>query len=249
MSLRLQTRKAAFCGLALLLVVSSCAKPATFETIDTSLAWPYVEPGRGSQCRAQLQAAVGDIEGKRFEEADRKLSTVLSCFRALMTDHEFSVYISVANADELDRYRSDHRGDREVVWIDWGYREALQLKAFMLSAQREFDKALDLLRFQAKIAPYSAAPYTERGYILNVGLRKPQEALEAYRHALALAREFESSSAEEPVALRGIGFALIELGDLDPAESMFQASLESDPGNELALNELSYIEQLRRTQR
>jgi len=166
-----------------------------------------------------------------------------------MTDHEFTIYISVANADELDRYRRDHRGDREVVCIDWGYREALQLKAFMLSEQREFDKALDLLRFQAKIAPYSAAPYTERGYILNVGLRRPQEGLEAYRHALALAREFESASAKEPVALRGIGFALIELGDLDQAESMFQASLEIDPGNELALNELSYIEHLRSSQR
>lgn len=244
---RLRMPSAAFWGLALLLVISACAKPSTFATIGTPLAWPDVEPGLGLGCRAQLSAAVGDIHAKRLEDADQKLSTVLSCFRAFMTDSE-SIYVSVANAAELDRYRSENRGDREVVWIDWGYREALSRKAFILSAQREFDKALELLRLEAKAAPYAAAPYTERGYVLN-GLRKPREALEAYRHGLALAREFESSKAEEPVALRGIGFTLIELGDLDQAESMFRESLEIDPGNKLALNELGYIEHLRRSQR
>jgi tetratricopeptide (TPR) repeat protein len=237
----------AFWGLALLLVISACAKPSTFASIETPLAWPDVEPGLGSGCRTQLFVAVGDIHAKRLEDADQKLSAVLSCFRAFMTDSE-SIYVSVANAAELDRYRRENGGDREVVWIDWGYREALDRKAFILSAREEFDKALELLRLEAKTAPYAAAPYTEGGYALN-GLRKPREALEAYRRGLALAREFESSKAEEPVALRGIGFALIEIGDLDQAESAFRESLEIDPGNEGAVSELGYIEHLRRSQR
>jgi len=101
---------------------------------------------------------------------------------------------------------------------------------------------------EAKAAPYAPAPHTEGGYALN-GLRKPREALEAYRHGLALAREFESSKAEEPVALRGIGFSLIEIGDLAQAESVFRESLKIDPGNEVAVSELGYIEHLRRSQR
>ncbi len=244
---RHQMPSTAFWGLALLLVISACAKPSTFATIDTPLAWPDVEPGLGSGCRAQLFVAVSDIHAKRLEDADQRLSTVLSCFRAFMTDSE-SIYVSVANAAELDRYRRENGSDREVVWIDWGYREALNRKAFILSAQDEFDKALELLRLEAKTAPYAAAPHTEGGYALN-GLRKPREALEAYRHGLALAREFESSKAEEPLALRGIGFTLIEIGDLAQAESVFRESLEIDPGNEIAVSELGYIEHLRRSQR
>jgi tetratricopeptide (TPR) repeat protein len=232
----------------LLLVIAACAKPANFKTVDTFRPWPYVEPGLGSECRARLPAAVDDVQARRLEEADQELSTVRSCFRALMTDSE-SIYISVASAAELDRYRTEHPGDRKVVWIDWGYREALQLKAFMLASQTEFDAALELLRFQAKTAPYAAAPYIERGYILNAGLRRPREALESYRRALTLARQFESSKVEEPLALRGIGFSLIELGNLDEAESAFRESLEIDPGSEVALNELRYIEHLRNSQR
>ena len=76
-----------------------------------------------------------------------------------------------------------------------------------------------------------------------------REALGAYRHGLGLAREFESSRREEAVALRGIGFALIELGRLDEAEAVFLESLEADPDNEAALNELRHIEHLRESQR
>lgn len=226
----------------------SCAKPAAFETRNTSLAWPNVEAGLGSECRDRISEAVNDIEANRLEQADQKLSTVLSCFRSSMRDSD-SVYISVANKAELDRYRSEHRSDTDVVWIDWGYREALQLKAFIRAARREFDDAMRLLEFQTEIAPYAAAPHTERGYILVSGLRKPREALEAYRHALALAREFESARPHEPLALRGIGVSLIELGELDEAESALEESLEIDPGNELARNELRYIEYLRASQR
>jgi Flp pilus assembly protein TadD len=156
-----------------------------------------------------------------------------------------STYVSFATAGEFARYRREHRSVKNAVWVDWGYREAIHLKAFVRSANRDFEEALELLRREAKAAPYAAAPYIERGYILNVGLRKPREALESYRRALSLAREFASSSAHEPVALRGIGFALIELGELDGAESVFKESLALDPNSDLARSELQYIEQLR----
>lgn len=41
------------------------------------------------------------------------------------------------------------------------------------------------------------------------------------------------------------GLVLIEMGRLDGAEKAFHSSLEIEPGNALALNELSYIEELR----
>lgn len=46
-------------------------------------------------------------------------------------------------------------------------------------------------------------------------------------------------------ALRGMGYNKIELGDLDEAERLFRQSLEFDPGNPGANNELEYIARLR----
>lgn len=71
--------------------------------------------------------------------------------------------------------------------------------------------------------------------------------LQSYRTAL----EFVSFSPENQRdnhharALRGEGFALIELNQLDEAEKSFQASLKVEPDNKLALSELDYIKKLR----
>jgi len=123
--------------------------------------------------------------------------------------------------------------------------DLMQLKAFIAASNRDFQRALDLLNKQIAIAPYAASPYTESGYILNL-LKRPAAALEAYEAGLRLAREFESSKTSEAIALRGMGVALIELGQLKKAEAVLRESLKVDPGNAVALNELKYITHVRR---
>ena len=53
------------------------------------------------------------------------------------------------------------------------------------------------------------------------------------------------SKLDIAVALRGRGFVLVEMGQLDEAETAFEDSLELDPNNPIALNELQYVEHLR----
>lgn len=241
-------RKELFWCLALVQIVMVGARAAETESFDTFYSWPDTEPGLGVECRASIPAAVADIKAKRLEQADQKLSKTLLCFHALMLDAD-SVYVTVANAAEFAKYQLEYQPSNSAFWIDWGYREAIHLKAFILSANRDFDGALELLQRETDTAPFAAAPHNERGYILGFGLRRLQEALESYRRALSLAREFQSSRNDEPIALRGIGFLLIELNDLDQAESMFKKSLELDPSSNIARNELQYIKQLKRLKR
>ena len=47
-----------------------------------------------------------------------------------------------------------------------------------------------------------------------------------------------------PTALRGIGYSLIELGELEAARQAFEKSLKMEPNNRLALDELEYIRKL-----
>lgn len=95
-----------------------------------------------------------------------------------------------------------------------------------------------------QLAPNWAEPLAERAYLVGkMGDRAA--SLEIYRTALDLTRRYPSSAYLEPLVLRGIGYALIELGRLDEAQRAYEASLELQPTNELAKKELIYIQQAR----
>ena len=54
------------------------------------------------------------------------------------------------------------------------------------------------------------------------------------------------SALDLAIAWRCRGSVLIEMGRLDDAENAFKSSLEIEPNSEVALNELRYIDHLRR---
>lgn len=61
---------------------------------------------------------------------------------------------------------------------------------------------------------------------------------------MALTRSHTEAAYLEALALRGTGFALIELGDLPAVRQAYEASLQLDPASKIAANELVYIQQL-----
>jgi tetratricopeptide (TPR) repeat protein len=122
------------------------------------------------------------------------------------------------------------------------------LKAFVKSGQGQLSEAGDLLDEEMKIAPYSAAPYVESGFIFN-RIKKPDLGLQSYLRAYKLSTEHKNSKVFEAPALRGMAFSLIDLGDLDKAEAVLTESLKVDPGNEVAQIELEYIRRLRASKR
>jgi tetratricopeptide (TPR) repeat protein len=114
------------------------------------------------------------------------------------------------------------------------------MQAFIAAEQQDFSTALVLLKPIGTISPASAGPAAEAGYILNQ-LGRAEEGLTSYKRSLALSRQYVSQNPYQAPALRGIGFALIDLKRLDEAEKVFLLSLYVDPGNKGALNELAYI--------
>jgi tetratricopeptide (TPR) repeat protein len=82
---------------------------------------------------------------------------------------------------------------------------------------------------------------SERGAAL-FSLRRWEEGLMNYERGLTI------NALDNPTRarmLRGRGFALIELGRLDEAEKAYRDSLVSEPNNQNALTELTYIARLR----
>jgi len=206
--------------------------------------------GRGQM--HSVYRAIALVRKKKLTEADLRLNRVLAAFRKIMTDSE-ARYVCFRSKEDYQRFVETVRklkGEAEakrVVRISWGLCEALQLKAQIASQRRKWPQALKLLGRVMGYAPCAAWPHCERGYILNK-LGKPAEALEAYKKASTLAENFDGSWHERAAALRGMGFAQTELGQLGAAKASFRKSLQIDPKNKLALSELKYIAKLEREQ-
>ncbi len=137
------------------------------------------------------------------------------------------------------------RGDAVALGPTWanGYYG----KAYALIELNRFDEAAVALDRALELSPANPQFLSERGYLYRASrewdkmLASNQAALEHVPLAPESLRD-----AERARALRGAGYALIELDRLDEAERHFRDSLKIEPKNQVALGELDYIKQLRK---
>lgn len=136
-------------------------------------------------------------------------------------------------------------GDAKVLRPTWAY--GYYGKAYALIELNRFDEAAAALDRALELSPANPQFLTERGYLYRAS-REWDKMLASNQAALehvALAPE-SLRDTERARALRGAGYALIELDRLDEAERHFRDSLKIEPKNQVALGELDYIKQLRK---
>lgn len=209
------------------------------EIVATELTLNSVK-AKGSEFAPQVLEINRHIKSKEFSIAEEKAIAVTKSFQAIF-DVSKKQY-TFQTQDEFNEFKRSSNDNFE--WIDWGYKEALQAQAFIASERKAYSEALTILHRIETLAPMSAGPLVEMGYILNQ-TGQPAKGLENYRRAYELTNRYQSQKPYRALALRGMGFALIDLKQLDLAEKNFVESLEIEPGNKLALGELDYIRGLR----
>jgi len=81
--------------------------------------------------------------------------------------------------------------------------------------------------------------FVELAYAYRAGGDKAK-ALATYTRAAAIASK-PDMARYRAAALRGIGYLLVDKGDLAGAEKAYRASLSDDPASQIAANELKFI--------
>jgi tetratricopeptide (TPR) repeat protein len=196
---------------------------------------------QGSELAEQAPAIDELIRAGKFDEADEKAKTLIAAFEASL-DPALPHYSFQTRAD-MEAFQHDTTAP--FVWVDWGYKQLLHRRAYIAVERGLMQDALLQLQLITVVAPIDANTLTETGFVLGQ-LKRSDEALAAYRKALEVSRHFESQRPFEPMALRGIGFQLIEHDQLDEAERAYRDSLLIDPNNKTALNELDFIAGVRK---
>jgi tetratricopeptide (TPR) repeat protein len=139
-------------------------------------------------------------------------------------------------------YAAEHPDtEKEIVWEQGAYSKAWYLLGYISVERQDLEKALWALGYGLGLEPDSPTILGELGFVM-VALGDMEHALKSFDAAM---QRPWATGLERARALRGRGVVLIEMGRLDEAQAALEASLELEPGNPLAVNELIYIEQLR----
>ena len=158
------------------------------------------------------------------------LDKVLAAFDQQMANAAVD-YVSVANRDQFNRYRKEHPGARNLVWVDWGYGQTLLKKGYIAAAQA-LEGGRDLA---GEDDPHAAL---RRRWIYREGFCAQQAGpIGRGRQVVRDSRGPDSAQPTEkslePAALRGLGFTLIELKDL-PGARKSVAGFAADRARESA---------------
>jgi tetratricopeptide (TPR) repeat protein len=135
---------------------------------------------------------------------------------------------------------------RDAVAINPGWCTTQYVRAFALVDLKRLDEAQAAFERLVEFAPQHARYLNELGYVLQQK-RQWQASIAVYTRADAAAGLTPDRRDDERcVALRGIGYDLVEMGKLDDAERAYRKCLAITPNEPKSLGEIEYINQQRR---
>ena len=227
-----------------MILISTMARAAAGEIkeIDAYLTPAKADEYIGMEYRANVVRAGQAAQRGDGKSAWAALEDVLAfCDEQKSTDVR-RIY-SVHNDAEAKQYRDEAGDGVTTTFVDQACPTAYKQAAFLSVREGRNEAALGYLDRAEALSPHWAEPVAERAYLVGK-LGDRNKSLALYRQALEKVERYRSSAYLKPLVLRGIGFALTELGRLQEAREAYEASLRIEPDNALAKNELAYLDRL-----
>lgn len=134
-------------------------------------------------------------------------------------------------------------GGSAAILVDGGWCIALWAKGFALIDLQQLDNAVPYLERAVKLAPLHPHYLSELGYAYQAQ-KQWQRSYDLYARAAEAAKR-ESGERQKKSLRRawfGMAYDLIELGNLDQAETWLRKCLELTPDDQKVKDELQYIQ-------
>lgn len=194
-----------------------------------------------------VAAATEAMTAGRPEEVLATIEPALAAYQQRYAGERRQVICRYSDAETTAEIGAARAAGQDALPLATGWCDALFLKGYALADMKRFAEARPLLERAVAMAPLHAHFLNELGYVYQQqsDWQRSHDTYVRARDATAYSDK-DRMTREKSRALRGIGFALIELGKWDEAEALFNESLVLEPNNPNALNELRYIAQQRR---
>ena len=132
--------------------------------------------------------------------------------------------------------RDPTRARRAVTWVSVKVGHLALVEGFCAVEARDWPRAVAALSRAIALDPSGASPRFERSGALTM-LKRYEEALRDVDAVLA----GQHNDCLTAAAWRREGYVLVEMRRFDDARAAYEKSLELDPGNQIALDELQTI--------
>jgi CHAT domain-containing protein/tetratricopeptide (TPR) repeat protein len=203
--------------------------------------------GKSSELKGFLLKVEDMIRRGEFREADRVLKTFVKELPETpptLKPGRRELEGCFWDSDEFIKFVEDNRAtlQQSLIWNEMPSSKAFYWLAYIAYEWGDLPQALHYINEGLALDPARPQMLCEKAEILK-GLRQFDASLECYREVAA--SKGWVPDKQRARAHRGLGFVLIELRKLDEAEAALHESLKIEPGNETALHELRYIEDLR----
>ncbi len=223
------------------------------------------------RCTLLIIALAWAADGLTATKDEDKQLALLNAGRSLLLDEHKPAQAISEHFDKVIRYyEARHRNTKDRIYcartpteviyysalgagegqstsvIDSTWSDAYFLKGYALVELEQPAEARKLLDRALELSPMNSAYLSERAHLdqmdkdWDTALAKFKLATEAAE----MTTPEEAKVYEWTRALRGQGFALIELGRLEEAKAMYHKALELDPDDEGSKGELRYVERM-----
>ncbi len=194
----------------------------------------------------QILIADKALENKEYTKVIDTVDPIIASFERTYPPSDKVVSCADDQIQTMILLLSATHDKKGGVVVDPAYCMAYFMKGFALIDLNRMPEAGPFLQKASDFSPLNAH-YMNEYAEWHKSNRNWQRSFDLFEKAKGKA-EFTGDNLRKEVearSMRGMGFNLIELGKLDAAEKLFNASLKLVPGNPSALNELQYIKEQR----
>jgi tetratricopeptide (TPR) repeat protein len=198
---------------------------------------------------ALLDEAFALIKRGQPAAAIERLDKIIAYYGKAYADEKGRIYCARSRAETLLYLVLAASEKKAAIALNATWSDAIFGKGFALIDLGRKDEARAMLERALELSPNNSQ-YTAELAEMKKSEHDWNGALELFEKAAddaALADDADQPRLKAR-AWRGIGYAQIELGELDKAEEMFLKCLKLDPNDRGAQSELQYIKDLRKHQ-
>jgi tetratricopeptide (TPR) repeat protein len=213
------------------------------------------DPDKDPALPKRLEEARRLIDTKKPEAAIEKCDKIIALFNAHYANSEHKIYCARTSSEELGylvKAGADmnegkfDKGKKDAVVLSSTLSGAYFLKSYALQDLGKITEAKAAILSAVELSPWSSLYLCELGsvYKLKKDWIRAKEAFETAEGDAPLAPD-NLKEAELALARRGVGYVLVELGQLDEAEKKYLQCLKDDPNDKKAAAELEYVRNLK----
>lgn len=229
-----------------------------------SWAWLFCLPLMGNVAGAEPVAppeySAADLQklmldGKRLltergrpkAAIDEAYDPVINYYKRTYADPEKKVYTARTTEESLYYLVLASINNKSAIVLDSTWSDAYLMKGYASLDLGELEQAHEALSAAIELAPNNPQYLSEMGFWHQVN-RDMESSLVSYKAAAEAAEMISNHDLkveELTRALRGQGYALVEMQRLDEAEVLYNKCLVLNKKDDKARNELAYIKKLR----